>query len=187
METYTVPYTESVIKYKTVTRKLVYIQRRRKVKRTLNKPVLVIKRKVVKDRQFFERIVPKVIETREIINKPKIQYKVIEGPMEEASGNKPVEQDEDCDDDNTVPPPPEAAIQGSFGASLGGNAVYESGSYDQRYSVGNAENNDIKVGFDFASALNHGLSAAFSAGAQTGVQPRMRSGDFAATTVRFLF
>ena len=37
----------------------------------------------MKERQTFERIIPKVIETREIINKPKVEEKIEEGKMEE--------------------------------------------------------------------------------------------------------
>ena len=43
----------------------------------------MIRRKVVKDRQLFERIIPRIIETREVINKPKTDFSIIEGPLEQ--------------------------------------------------------------------------------------------------------
>ena len=169
------------VKYKTVTRKVTYIQRRRKIKRTINKPVLVIKRKVIKEKQTFERVVPKVIETREIINKPQVDYKVIEGPMEEVGGPKPPEDEseEDCD--------PGLEPGGGPGMDRGldcDGPGFEAGAYagGNAYAGGGggfdvvADSAGINVGFDFGSALSAGIGAAFGAG-----QPQRRSGDFGTT------
>ena len=131
---------------------------------------------MVKDRQFFERIIPKIVETREIINKPKIEYKIIEGPMEEVD-KKPLKE-EDCDE-QTVPPPPEDLIQDSQEVAYEPQPDYAPPPANPPPNA-----NGINVGFDFNSAMNVGLNAAFADEVE---QPnnvgQMRSGMFPQTTV----
>ena len=64
------------------------MQKRKIVNQRMVRPIMIIRRKVIKERQVFERIVPKVIETREIINKPSVQSKIIEGPIYEIGGGR---------------------------------------------------------------------------------------------------
>jgi hypothetical protein len=73
------------IKHRTLTRKHRFIQRRRLIQQKINKPILVVKRKVIKERQTYERVVPKVIETREIINNPKLITQIVTDPVEEVT------------------------------------------------------------------------------------------------------
>lgn len=77
-------------KFRTETRRRVWVQRRRKIKKVINHPILVVKRRLIKERQTFERIIPKVVETREIINKPKIEEKIEEDKMEEEVDEPPI-------------------------------------------------------------------------------------------------
>ncbi|XP_054155503.1 proline-, glutamic acid- and leucine-rich protein 1-like [Oppia nitens] len=79
-------------KYKTVTRKRIWMQRRRKIRRKINRPVLIITRKLVKEKMIFERIVPKIIETREIVDRKEVKELIEEGPKEQLG-------DVDGDDD----------------------------------------------------------------------------------------
>ncbi len=73
------------IKHRTLTRKHRFIQRRRLIQQKINKPILVVKRKFIKERQTYERVVPKVIETREVINNPKLITQIVTGPVEEVT------------------------------------------------------------------------------------------------------
>ena len=66
-----------------ITRKRVFMQKRKIVNQKINKPIVVIRRKIIKERQIFERIIPKIIETREIINNPVVKSKIVEGPIYE--------------------------------------------------------------------------------------------------------
>ena len=83
------------------------MQKRKIVNQRINKPIVVIRRKVIKERQIFERIIPKIIETREIINNPVVKSKVVEGPIYELCTDEPngpgqrrsldeVTEEEDC-------------------------------------------------------------------------------------------
>ncbi len=38
---------------------------------------------MIQEKQVFERIIPKIIETRQIVNHPSVQSRVIEGPVVE--------------------------------------------------------------------------------------------------------
>jgi hypothetical protein len=106
------PPTEPAPKFKTITRKRIFIQRRRKIKRTISKPVLIIRRRLVKERQTFERIVPKIIETREVIDKPEIKYSIQEGPkepMEDPNARYNLDAEvcvDDYEGESGIPPPP---------------------------------------------------------------------------------
>lgn len=66
-----------------LTRKRVFMQKRKVINQKINKPVLIVRRKLIKERQIFERIIPKIIETREIINNPSVKSKILEGPIYE--------------------------------------------------------------------------------------------------------
>ena len=68
-----------------VTRKRVFMQKRKVINQKINKPVLIIRRKLIKERQIYERIIPKIIETREIINNPSVKSRILEGPIFEVS------------------------------------------------------------------------------------------------------
>lgn len=71
------------VKTRYLTRKRLFVQKRKIVNQRINRPVMVVRRKMIKERQVFERIIPKIIETREIINNPSVKSKVIEGPIYE--------------------------------------------------------------------------------------------------------
>ncbi len=77
------------IKHRTLTRRHKYIQRRRQVKQRINKPVLIVKRRIIKEKQTFERIIPKVVETKEIVNHPEVKTKIVTGPVEEVTEELP--------------------------------------------------------------------------------------------------
>ncbi|CAG2101043.1 unnamed protein product [Medioppia subpectinata] len=83
IETYTEVYVVTSIKTITKTRRRVFMQKRKIVNQRMNRPIMIIRRKIIKERQVFERIVPKVIETREIIHKPTVESKIVEGPIYE--------------------------------------------------------------------------------------------------------
>ena len=83
VETFTVKYPVTVYRTKVFTKKRKFIQRRTLVKERINKPVLLVKRKFIKERKVFEKLVPKIVETRQIINNPQIQDKIIKGPVVE--------------------------------------------------------------------------------------------------------
>ena len=61
------------------------MQKRKIVNQKINKPIVIIRRKIIKERQIFERIIPKIIETREIINNPTVKSKIVEGPIYEVT------------------------------------------------------------------------------------------------------
>ncbi|XP_054155510.1 translation initiation factor IF-2-like [Oppia nitens] len=81
IETYTESYVVTSIKTIFKTRRRLFMQKRKIVNQKMIEPVVIIRRKVVNERQLFERIVPKVIETREIIHKPAVKSKIVEGPI----------------------------------------------------------------------------------------------------------
>ena len=83
VETFTVKYPVTVYRTKVFTKKRKFIQRRTLVKERINKPVLLVKRKFIKERKVFEKLIPKIVETRQIINNPQIQDKIIKGPVVE--------------------------------------------------------------------------------------------------------
>jgi hypothetical protein len=58
-----------------------FVQQRKIVNQRINKPVMIVRRKMIQEKQVFERIIPKIIETRQIVNHPSVQSRVIEGPV----------------------------------------------------------------------------------------------------------
>jgi len=97
------------IKHRTLTRRHKYIQRRRQIKQRINKPVLIVKRRIIKEKQTFERIIPKVVETKEIVNHPEVKTKIVTGPVEEvtealptSSGIDVYETTSECVEDSAI-------------------------------------------------------------------------------------
>ncbi len=97
------------IKHRTLTRRRKYIQRRRQVKQRINKPVLIVKRRIIKEKQTFKRIIPKVVETKEIVNHPEVKTKIVTGPVEEVtealptnSGIDVYETTSECVEDSAI-------------------------------------------------------------------------------------
>ena len=147
----------------------------------------MIRRKVVKDRQLFERIIPRIIETREVINKPKTDFSIIEGPLEQVLDLTRTTPVPECEPPcptrttpyssfndpflnsggQTPPPPPLPGASPAFVESA--PPPPEFGAPPPAPPPGSS------VHTDFSNALGEGLDAAFKDEVVSPASPKMRS------------